>query len=243
MEEFKKFIYVASCVFTRENPLLSVKIQDYLKNRFDMDIIRCCVPKYKLEEFTCEMPEWLRDRWRNTPDFKEFGQDNTMIYVCHNCAAIFEETMPEVPRMSLWEFILKDSEFKFPDYGHKKMTIQDCWRSFDNRREQEAVRELLQKMNVDIVEQEQNYEKTQFCGTSLYAPSPKRNLKLAPKRFVENSKGKFEAHTVEEQKSIMISHCRNIKTEEVVAYCHYCVKGLKLGGKNARHIASLLFEI
>jgi len=233
-------IYVASCVFTREEPNLSVKIQDYLKQRFNMQIIKCCVPKYK--DFTSEMPQWLQPRWKNTPDYKDFHQDSTMIYICHNCAAIFEETMPDVKRISLWELISHDTEFPFPDYFHEKMTLQDCWRSYDNRTEQEAVRTLLHRMNIDIVEQDDNYEKTQFCGISLYAPSPRRNLELAPKRFVDNAKDKFIPHTNEDQLRLMQEHCQKITTDKVVAYCHYCIKGLKLGGKQARHLASLLFD-
>jgi hypothetical protein len=238
--DIKNCIYVASCVFTREEPDLSMKVQEYLKQRFHMQIIRCCVPNYK--DFTADMPEWLRPHWRDLPDYKDFAADNTMVYVCHNCAAIFQETMADVKRLSLWELILNDAEFSFPDYSHEKMTVQDCWRSYDNRSEQEAVRALLRKMNVDVVEQEENYEKTQFCGISLYAPPPKRNLDLAPKRFVENAKGKFIPHTKEEQFRLMQEHCQKITTDKVAAYCHYCVKGLKAGGKQAKHLASLLFN-
>lgn len=242
MMDTKNYAYVASCVFTKEEPELSAKVQDYLKQRFDMRIIRCCVPNYKIEEFTSDMPKWLQPRWKDTPHYKDFTADSTMVYVCHNCAAIFQETMQQVKRLSLWELILKDADFPFPDYSHERMTLQDCWRSYDNRSEQDAVRALLQKMNVDIVEQEENYEKTQFCGVSLYTPSPKRNLELAPKRFVEKAEGKFVPHTNEEQLKLMQEHCQNITTDKVVAYCHYCVKGLKAGGKQAKHLSSLLFD-
>jgi hypothetical protein len=242
MMDIKNYTYVAGCVFTKEEPELSAKIQDYLKQRFHIQIIRCCVPNYKIEEFTADMPEWLQPQWKSIPHYKDFTADSTMVYICHNCSAIFQETMPEVKRLSLWELIFSDTEFPFPDYSHEKMTLQDCWRSYDNRSEQDAVRTLLRKMNVDIVEQEENYEKTQFCGVSLYAPSPKRNLELAPKRYVENAEGKFIPRTNEEQQKLMWEHCKNITTDKVVAYCHYCVKGLKVGGKQAKHLASLLFD-
>ncbi len=88
------------------------------------------------------------------------------------------------------------------------MTVQDCWRSYDNFSEQKAVRSLLKKMNIDIVEQEENYEKTKFCGISLYKPAPGRNLKLAPRRFVENADGKFIPHTKEQQIQLMREHCK-----------------------------------
>lgn len=236
------FTYIASCVFTREEPELSVKIQDYLQQRLDMQIIRCCVRSYRVEEFTAEMPDWLQQRWRDTPHYQEFSSDATMVYVCHNCAAIFQETRPEIRQLSLWELILSDQEFVFPDYAHEKMTLQDCWRAHDNRAEQDAVRALMRKMNIDIVEQDENFDKTQFCGISLYEPSPARNLKLAPRRFVEHASGKFIPHTKEAQIDLMQKHGQKITTEKVVAYCHYCVKGLKLGRKQARHIANLLFN-
>ena len=46
-----KYRYIASCVFTRDYPELSLRIQDYLKERFGMEIIRCCAEKYKVRQF------------------------------------------------------------------------------------------------------------------------------------------------------------------------------------------------
>ena len=100
---------------------------------------------------------------------------------------------------------------------------------------------FLNKMNVEIVELEENFEKTNFCGFSLYQPQPPRNAKLAPKRFVENAKGFFEEHTQEEKEILMKNYCEQFQTEKVIAYCHYCVRGLRLGGKKTFHLAELLF--
>lgn len=240
---YSNCVYIASCVFTQSYPELSMRIQKYLKERFNMQIIRCCVPDYKIEEFEDSMPDWMRSQWKNLPQYQELLKENMIVYVCHNCSAIFQETRSQNKLFSLWELILADSEFPFPDYHHEKMTIQDCWRSYDNHKEQEAVRSLLMKMNIDAVELEDSYEKTQFCGVSLYQPSPKRNLILAPERFVNNAEGKFVQHSEEEKLKLMQEYCREIETEKVVAYCHYCVKGLELGGKNVKHIAELLFPL
>ncbi len=43
--------FVASCVFTEGEPELSRKVQTYVKDRFSLPIIRCCVAKYKVQEF------------------------------------------------------------------------------------------------------------------------------------------------------------------------------------------------
>ena len=235
------YVYVASCVFTREYPELSVKIQDYLSKNFNIPIMRCCVPKYKLKEFTDFMPNWLQNSWSSTPDFLDITPNQTVICICHNCSAIFEEYRPDIKRISLWEFILSDENFNFSNYNNEKIALQDCWRAYDNHTEQEAVRDLLRKMNIDIVELKNNHEKTEFCGDSLYKTAPPRNLKLAPKRFVENAYGKFVSHSPKEREELMKEYCMEIPTEKVIAYCHYCVNGLNLGGKQGIHLAELLF--
>lgn len=238
-----KYVYVASCVFTEGYPQLSMRIVEYLQKRFFMQTMRCCVVNYKVQEFEDRMASEVQPRWKAIPHYFELGPQNTMVYVCHNCSAIFQEMHPKVNRLSLWELIASDPEFPFPNYSGERMTIQDCWRSYDNRPEQEAARALLKKMNVEIVELADNYEKTQFCGISLLQPAPKRNLILAPERFVKNAPGKFLPHSEEEKQTLMSEHCRQIPTEKVVAYCHYCIKGLKLGRKTAVHLAELLFPL
>ena len=165
-----------------------------------------------------------------------------MVSLCHNCAAIFEERHPEILRQSLWELILEDENFKYPNYGGEKITVQDCWRQKENFSEQNAVREILRRMNFEIVELEENFERTKFCGYSLYQPQPPRNPKLAPKRFLHGAQGLFKEHSQQEKENLMREYCAKIPTEKVVAYCHYCVRGLKLGGKNAFHLAQILFD-
>ena len=233
--------FVASCVFTEEYPKLSQKIQRYITARFNYPIIRCCVANYKVAEFEERMPARYRDEWRGIEHYREFPAGSTMISLCHNCAAIFEERHPEINRKSLWELILDDDKFSYPNFHGEKITIQDCWRQKENLAEQNAVREILRRMNVDIVELDENFERTKFCGYSLYQPQPPRNPKLAPKRFSEGAEGLFVEHTAEEKRALMQAHCSKISTDKVIAYCHYCTRGLKLGGKNTFHLAQILF--
>jgi hypothetical protein len=70
-----KHYYIASCVFTSRFPELSRRIQNYVEERFGYEIVRCCVPSYKLSFFEEKMPEGeLRECWKALPDsgmFKE----------------------------------------------------------------------------------------------------------------------------------------------------------------------------
>lgn len=238
-----KFRYIASCVFTRDYPELSFRIQDYLRERFGMDIIRCCADRYKVREFEERMPLSIQERWKNTTHYTPFDKDTVMVSLCHNCAAIFKESYPEVKVISLWEFLMGNAtDFPFPDYGWERMTLQDCWRSYDDSAEQEAVRVLLGKMNIEIVELKENRSATHYCGISTLRPAPRRNLIMAPKRFVEDAPEMFKPHTPEEQKAAMQEYCRQIQTESVVAYCHYCTEGFRLAGQKNFHLAELLFR-
>ena len=234
--------YVAACAFTEDYPALSQKIQNYLRERFNMPIIRCCVANYRVKDCDTRVAEWYQPEWRKVKHYEKFPAGSTLISICHNCSAIYEESRPEIQRESIWEFILADKSFKYQNFCGEAITIQDCWRSKENLSEQEAARELLRKMNFKIIELPENHEQTKFCGVSLYQPQPPRNPKLAPRRFLHGAQGLFQPHTDEQKKSLMLEHCAQISTEKVVAYCHYCIRGLKLGGKKAFHLAELLFE-
>ena len=234
--------YIASCVFTSQFPALSARIQDYVKERFGLTVVRCCVPSYKIRDFEDRMPEGeYRARWQSLPDSGRFTAGDEVYSLCHNCNNIIEEMHPDLKVHSLWELLDRDDAFPMPDYRGMTATVQDCWRSRDRREEQDAVRSLLRKMNIDIVETERSHADTEFCGASLYRPQPPRNPKLAPRHYVDGAKGKFIPHTPEEQKRIMEDYCSRFRTDRVVCYCHYCLEGLRMGNMDAEHIAGLLF--
>ncbi len=241
VKSMKKMLrYVASCLFTRDMPELSLKIQRYIHS-LDIEIIRCCLPNYAVKEFEESIRISFKEHWKALPHYREFHNNETMVYVCHTCSAIFEERKAETDRVSLWELIVQDDAFQYKDFANEKITIQDCWRSFDNEKEQSAVRQILQNMQIDIVEMEENREKTQFCGISTLAPTLKKNLVNAPVRFVENAKGKFLSHTQEEKDALMQKHAEKIPTDKVICYCNACLKGLQLTRKTSYHLAELLF--
>lgn len=234
--------YIASCVFTTRFPELSLRIQGYARERCGLEVVRCCVPRYKMGEFEGKMPEGLlRDAWAALSDSASFGPGDRVFSLCHNCNNIIEETRPGVRVLSLWELVDGDEDFCFPDLSGMEATVQDCWRSRERAGEQAAVRSLLDKMGVAWREAPRNHAETDFCGNSLYRAQPPRNPKLAPRHYVDGAEGLFEPHTQEEQEQIMVEHCRRYETDTVVCYCHYCLEGLLCGGKDGRHLAELLF--
>ena len=86
--------YIASCVFTPKFPEISAKIQKYIRERYGMTIVRCCVPNYKLDEIAQRVPEKHRPDWLALPDCADFKAGDTVYSLCHNCSNIIEETKP-----------------------------------------------------------------------------------------------------------------------------------------------------
>lgn len=213
-------IYFPSCKFTAYSPASSGKIKEYLQANYDIQIAGCCRPGHK-----------------------SVTEKDTVIYICNTCATFCRESTSAHQVLSIWELLTQDKKFPFPDHRGKTLTLQDCWRSHDNQAQQEAVREILRLMNIEILEMEENYDQTKFCGTSLLEPLPKQNGELAPRRFIENADRFFSSHTPEEQESLMKNHCASIQTNEVVGYCVACVKGINLGGKQGIHLLDLLFPV
>ena len=233
---------ISSCVFTSRFPERSKRIRDYASENWDLEVVRCCVPKYKITEFNLKMPEGeLRDSWSSLPDTGQFIEGDRVYSICHNCLNIIDETKPGVETRSVWELIDSDDGFDYPDMSGTVVTVQDCWRSRDRFDEQAAVRHILDRMNVEWKECQENHSKTEFCGNSLYKAQPPRNPKIAPKHYVENAVGKFIPHSEEEQKKMMEEYCSRIKTDKVICYCHYCLEGLLMGDSDAYHLAELLF--
>lgn len=196
----------------------SEKLKEYLEQREHAEIAGCC-------KTFCH----------------EADRRDSAIVICNNCAAIMEESSQIEKIEFVWEIIDRDSDFPFPDYHGEKMTIQDCWRACEKRKVQDAIRSLMKKMNIRIVELDENYEKTKFCGADLLEPCTEIEKKLAPQRYAVNGAKMYKPLSIPEQDEYLQNHCRQITTEKVVCYCTSCVEGINRGGKQGVHLLELLF--
>jgi len=61
---------------------MTVRIQDYLKERFGIEIIRCCAEKYKVRQFEEVMAPSVCEQWKATPHYIPFEPNTTMISAC-----------------------------------------------------------------------------------------------------------------------------------------------------------------
>lgn len=211
------YVYFPSCKALAQFKEASLKAKNYVHQKFGITPLGCCRPNHK-----------------------KLTSADTAIIVCNNCAAIIEENTKATIQF-LWQVIDEDSNFLFPNYHGEEMTIQDCWVSFEKRHVQDTVRSLMHKMNINIVELEENYDKTKFCGVNLLSPCTESNSKLAHKRYVEQFPHMFTPMQPEDQIKHFQKHCEQIETEKVVCYCKFCTDAVTLGGKRGVHLLDLLF--
>ena len=143
---------------------------------------------------------------------------STIINVCAGCDRRFGTLYEGIGTVSLWEIIDELSNFPFPDYHGIKMSIHDPCPVRNKPAVHAAVRSLLTKMNIEIVEAHAHGTKSVCCGDSLY---PSCDL--------------------EKIHSSMKKRADSMPCENVVVYCVSCIKSMSVGGKTPRHLIDLLY--
>ena len=173
-------------------------------------------------------------------DVSVLKEGDTVITCCTNCDLMFAERTPYLTAVPVYEYLLQDPDFPWPDYGGRRITLQDCWRMRNDRAIQDAVRGCMRMMNIEIVELPDNREKSTYCGVWLNTPITPENLKYAPKTFGEIRDKYLQILSPEEKKAKMEERMKVYPTEEVAVYCNGCERGIHLGGKTPRHLVELL---
>ena len=142
-----------------------------------------------------------------------------IINTCAGCDRRFRQQHGDVDTITLWEAVAAMDSLPFPDYRGAVMSVHDACPTRDRPRVHTAVRLLLERMNITVVEAEKNREKSRCCG-SIYFD------KGLPMEAVH---GKCRERGAD------------FPCENVAAYCVSCTKYLHAGGVKPRHMADLLF--
>jgi Fe-S oxidoreductase len=152
---------------------------------------------------------------RKDPQFRE---ETELVNVCPGCDKRFRLNYPRTSTISLWEILARTETFSFPDYGGRTMSIIDACPTRDQPRIHEAVRALLTRMNITLVEPRSTRTKSICCGDSFWGEVPSGQvLNLMKKRAAE------------------------MPVDEVVFYCVSCAVSMANGGKTPRYMIDLLF--
>ena len=142
-----------------------------------------------------------------------------IINTCPGCDKRFGSLYEGISTISLWEVIASSETFPFPDYQGLTMTIHDACPVRNRSTVHDAIRMLLEKMNINITETEKNRCQSACCGDSSYPALP-----------------------IDRVHEKMQERANSMPVNDVCVYCVSCIKSMNIGGKKPRYILDLLFN-
>lgn len=153
---------------------------------------------------------------RHQPGLMEPTQ---IINTCAGCDRRFSSLYEGITTISLWEILAASETFQFPNHNGLTLTIHDPCPVRSKSSVHQAVRTVLQKMNITIVEAGRNREHSICCGDDFYPQLP-----------------------VAKVHERMRARAASMPCEEVCVYCVSCIKSMYIGGKKPRYLVDLLFN-
>lgn len=189
-------VFAPGCALMLYKPHLAEKLMQFLNKDGD------AVPQHNL---CC----------RHQPGLPTGTQ---VINVCAGCDRRFRELYEGITTISLWEILARSPGFPFPDYGGVTMSILDACPTRTETRVHDAIRALLKKMNIRVIEPANTRTRGTCCGDSFYGALP-----------------------VDKVKEQMAKRAAEMPAEDVAVYCVSCIKAMHIGGKRPRYIVDLLF--
>ena len=208
--------YLPGCDVSANHPTAGAKLRDYLLSRTDITEAPCC-----------------------RKDISILHPDDTVIQNCTLCQLMLAERAPQVQMVSLYDHLLEDEDFPWPDFSGRTLTLQDCYRTRHDARLQAAIRACLDRMHITYLEMPEHHGRTRFCGVWLMGPAAPDCLELAPKTFAELGRVR-QILTPEEQEARMRDWAQGYPTDEVAVYCNGCERGVRMGGKTPVHMVELM---
>jgi Fe-S oxidoreductase len=140
-----------------------------------------------------------------------------IINVCAGCDKRFRTLYEGIATISLWEVLDGLDTFQYPDYKGLNLSVHDACPVRENPQVHKTVRNLLKKMNIDVVETKFFGTKSICCGDTFYPKLP-----------------------VEKVHEKMKERADSMPCNDVCVYCVSCIKAIHIGGKKPRHVIDLL---
>ncbi len=143
---------------------------------------------------------------------------SAIINVCPGCDRRFSQLYEGITTISLWEVLDGLEGFPYPDYQGLPMSVHDACPVRQKPQVHLAVRNLLQKMNITVIETKHHGTQSLCCGDSYYPKLP-----------------------VEQIHEKMKERAQSMPCQEVCVYCVSCIQSMTIGGRTPRYLLDLLF--
>lgn len=148
----------------------------------------------------------------------QLSAGSLVINVCAGCDRRFRSLYEGISTISLWEVLDGLNTFSYPDYQGLQMSVHDACPVREKPEVHQAVRSLLRKMHIEVVETEFHGTRSICCGDDFYPKLP-----------------------VDEVRRYMKKRADSMPCNDVCVYCVSCIKSMYIGGKTPRYLVDLLF--
>ncbi|WP_317855272.1 heterodisulfide reductase-related iron-sulfur binding cluster [Chakrabartyella piscis] len=146
--------------------------------------------------------------------------EGTLVYNdCTGCHRRFSLEYAGLSSRTIWEVIDGIEGFPLPTYEGMVVSVHDSCGFRGQPSVHKAVRSLLAKMKIAVVESAFHSEKSICCGHQFYGKLPEEKVFALQKKRAEQ-----------------------FPCEMVVTTCVSCVKSLQSGGRVPKHLLDLIFE-
>lgn len=144
---------------------------------------------------------------------------STIINNCAGCDRRFRSLYEGVHTISLWEVLNGIEELPLPDHMGLTVSVQDSCSYRPKPQVHESVRNILRKMNIEIIESKYSGTKSICCGDDYYPKLP------------------IEKVTELQKKRALQMPCK-----DVAVYCVSCIKSMTIGEKTAHYMVDLVLD-
>lgn len=142
-----------------------------------------------------------------------------IINVCAGCDKRFSSLYEGISTVSLWEVLDNLDSFPFPDHSGLQLSLHDPCPIREKPQVHKAVRSLLRKMQIELIEAQFHGNRSICCGDDFFPKHPLEKVHGAMKRRADS-----------------------MPCKEVAVYCISCIKSMHIGGKKPRYLLDLLFN-
>lgn len=184
----------------------------------------CAMNLYK-PELTGKMLELLREHFgdvkyhdkccRHNPGLPEGA---TIINNCAGCDRRFRSEHPGIQTITFWEMIDGIEGLELPSHAGLTVSVHDSCSFRMKPQVHAAVRSILRKMDIEIVEAKESGMKSVCCGDNFYSHIPNEEVEAFHRR-----------------------RAAQMPCDDVIVYCIGCVRSMTAGGKRPLYLPELVF--
>ena len=147
----------------------------------------------------------------------ELPAGSTIINNCAGCDRRFRSLYEGVQTISLWEVLDAIPALPLPTYDGMQLSVHDSCSFRKKPQVHQAVRSLLDKMHIEVVESPFSGTKSICCGDNFYGHIPTDEVRAFQKK-----------------------RAAQMPCQDVAVYCVSCIKSMAFGGKTPHHMLDLV---